>query len=103
MNANQFIEEITGKEFRFNRTCLATGRVTDNEQITPREPVYHDRGGSIVLRSVHCYSDHDCMFTHDYGVYVAVVKVGAGHIWVDRFEPTGSPQFPFSPLVEATN
>jgi hypothetical protein len=33
-----------------------------------------------------CYHDTD-LFTFDFGVYVAVVKTGAGHLFCDRFEP----------------
>ena len=104
MNAREFVDAITGKEFRFNRTCLATGRVSDHATVTPSEPVHNEVDGRrsssiLVTTSFHCYDNCD-LFTYDYGVYVAVVKSGAGHLWVDRFEPVDSPRFPFSPLVE---
>ena len=102
MNAREFVDAIYGKEFRFTRTCLATGRVTDNTTVTPSEPSHSDTNtGSRVPRSsgilldgcgIHFYDNLD-LFTHDYGIYVAVVKSGAGHLWCDRFEPTNLLEF----------
>ena len=86
MDRHEFVDAIDGQEMHMTRTCLATGRVEDNETLTPERPVHCKRTSSISLRSIHVYGDDD-LFTHDYGVFVAVVKTGAGHLFVDRFEP----------------
>ena len=84
MNAYEFISEINGGKFRYTRTCLATDRVLENEIVRPTEPV---GGGSIkVGTAINCYDDNNCLFTLDFGVLVAVVKTGAGHLFCDRFE-----------------
>lgn len=86
MTRQEFVKRLNGNKFRFTRTCLATGRVDDDETITPVEPVDSERTSSIKLRSIHCYNDTD-LFTEDFGILVAVVKTGAGHLFCDRFEP----------------
>jgi len=89
VNNKEFVDAINGKRFKLTRTCLATGRVEDEETVTPNTPTHLGEWGSSAISTsrVHCYSDTD-LFTNDHGVYVAVVKTGAGHLYADRFVPT---------------
>lgn len=91
MDRREFVDAINGKEFQLTRTCLATGRVEKEGEVKPANPIHHKTNSSISIRMIHCYNDED-LFTHDYGVFVAVVKTGAGHLFCDRFEPVVVPQ-----------
>ena len=84
MNAEEFISELNGGKFRYTRTDLATERETENSTVRPTEPV----GGSSIKvgTCINCYDDKNCLFTWDFGILVAVVKTGAGHLFCDRFE-----------------
>ena len=92
MNAKEFVAALEGKEFVYSRTSLALMSLTgsrDNvpKQVTIEKVVNTDVHMVLVRGCWNCYSDNDCLFTCDYGVYVAVVKSGAGHLWCDRFVP----------------
>jgi len=89
MNCRDFVEAIDGKEFKFTRQCLATNEVRESGIVSPCEPRYHKNGlSSIDINlSICCYSDDNCLFTNNYGIFVAVVETGAGHLFCDRFEP----------------
>ena len=87
MYASEFVEQITGKPMHYERRCLATGRVDESFQVIPSQPRFHGSGCSVVINSIHCYDDEDCLFTQDFGVYVAVVKTGSGHLFCDTFRP----------------
>ncbi len=86
MNRQEFVERLNGNEFHFTRTCLATNRIVDDEILTPSGPMDMKLSSSIKLRDIHCYGDKD-LFTEDFGVLLAVVKTGEGHLFCDRFEP----------------
>ena len=86
MNRREFVDAINGQEMRWTRTCLATVRLRDSETLTPSRPMHLEKTSSIALRDIHIYSDED-LFTHDFGVFVAVIETGTGHLFCDRFEP----------------
>ena len=85
MTPQEFVNRLNGNKYHFTRTCLATGRVDDDEILIPCNPISSERHSSVKLRSIHCYNEDD-LFTEDLGVLVAVVKTGAGHLYCDRFE-----------------
>lgn len=89
MDRRGFVDAIAGKEFRLTRTCLATGRVEKEGEVIPTNPIHHKTSSSISIRMIHCYNDDD-LFTHDYGVFVAVIKAGAGHLHCERFAPVSA-------------
>lgn len=74
MTRQEFVKRLDGNEFRHTRTCFATGHVEDNETVIQ------------VASITHVYADTD-LFSEDFGILVAVVKTGAGHLYCDRFEP----------------
>jgi hypothetical protein len=87
MDPQSFVKALDGRKVRFTRTCLATGRVEGPFDVVPDSPLSTAIGAGIGVRgTIHCYHDTD-LFAFDFGVYVAVVKTGAGHLFCDRFEP----------------
>ena len=89
LNPKFFVDALNGKKWHHTRTQLATLWVCDDREVVPERPTYHTNGAAIsIARTVFCYGDKD-LYTEDYGVLVAVVKSGAGHLWSDRFVPEG--------------
>ena len=90
MTRQKFMESINGKTFRFTRIRLASGKITDDTTIVPSDLIEDEQISSILLNHCFHYYDDSDLFTCDDGIYVAVVRSGAGHLWCDRFE-TESP------------
>ena len=86
MNKREFCEAIVGKSMHYSRHCLATLTLDEEFEVAPSDVVHTKNTASVRIKSIHVYDD-DCTFRFDRGVYVAVVPTGAGHLWVDRFEP----------------
>jgi hypothetical protein len=87
MKANEFVKAIDTQHFYFSRTNLATNCIEEEFDTIPNS-VEILKSGSVSIRiggSIYCYDETD-LFTYDFGVYLAVVKTGAGHLFCDRFK-----------------
>ena len=89
LNPKVFVDALNGKKWHHTRTQLTSLWVSDDREVVPERPTYQENGAAIsIAHTIYCYENKD-LFTEEYGVLVAVVQSGAGHLWCDRFVPEG--------------